>query len=180
VGCVPLKRGLRPLAQNCRYALPLPSLIGHYGQVGEEVRGPDKESDDRRRRRFAWFASGALLIVAVFYFAAPFSVRVEPIAVPSGRSSFPAPQTVRADCAGPWRQLVSPPPMNTTLGTGTRLFTEVQHNRQPLCKNTGRSRALFSGWLFLAVLALMALVRPMRRDASSTATQANEGVADLF
>jgi hypothetical protein len=135
-------------------------------------------SDDRGRRRFAGFTSGALLVVAVFYFAAPFSVRVEPIAVPSGRSSFPS-ETVRADCAGPWRQLVSPPSMHTTLGTGTGLFTTIERNRQPLCENTGRSRALFSGWLFLAAVALLVLARPRRRGASSTATQADEGVADL-
>jgi hypothetical protein len=142
---------------------------------------PLNSCDGRGRRRFAWCASGALLIVALFYFAAPFSVRVEPITLPARLTTFP-PQTtvVRAACAAPWRQLVSPPSMHTTVNLTGRFASEVQHNRQPLCQNTGRSRALFSGWLFLAALALIVVAIPSRlRRATSIPADDSDTVDHL-
>ena len=141
---------------------------------------PLNSSDGRGRRRFAWCASGALLIVALFYFVAPFSVRVEPITLPARLTTFPPQTAVRAACAAPWRQLASPPSIHTTVNLTGRFASEVQHNRQPLCQNTGRSRALFSGWLLLAALALMAVVIPRRpRRASGTPAEPGDEVVDL-
>jgi hypothetical protein len=67
----------------------------------------------------------------------------------------------RIECSGPWRQVVDPPAAAAN-GDEPKLFVTV-HDRQPMCKDIGRSRAIASAWLFAAAVAILGLTGAWRR-----------------
>jgi hypothetical protein len=106
------------------------------------------------RQRIVGAVAAVFAIVAVFYFVKPFSIRLEPVRTPPRLAAFPTPDRTTAECSAPWRQLVDAPLGTTHLRTVGPHFSIEQHDRQPLCGNTGRSRAIFSGWFLLGALVL--------------------------
>jgi hypothetical protein len=111
--------------------------------------------------RLVFVIASVFFFASLVYFMRPFSVELGPASEFLGVANAKA--AVRVDCAGAWRQLTDTPVTHGIIKMPSRRATEVEHNRQPLCKNVGKSRAIVSGWLLVAAVALWGLCLPWQR-----------------